>query len=237
MIETQSPGKSGAFLSGLSEGEAMGEQLYVTDDREFAEQFLWERVRLYQKDVDICLTPSLRDGLKPTHAYFPAFMSCMGLLDFASCLSVGCLRRNGWGHIGSYCEAHAPELNCPEFRVVFKGFRHKVAHGAHPYIVYKVCKSDADGAYEGALVKWVFDERDLNPAVEVIPHERRPLSRPLLPWPVAYDHSLTVYIGRLSRLVTDSIVTGPRSYLETIRTDDKALARFKQCMDEYYPRA
>lgn len=67
----------------------------------FAGKFLAQRVEVFNKDIDVCLTPN-RDN---RHAYFPALNHCVAFLEFLAGVKAGDFHSKGLPKIIAYCHS------------------------------------------------------------------------------------------------------------------------------------
>ena len=100
----------------------------------FAEEFLDEHRKRFEKDIAICLKANDENS----HAYFPALITCIAFLDFLSGLYAGTLETHSLKELKDYVRNFMDPSEYTEDRlnVLYELFRHKVAHLALPYAVF-----------------------------------------------------------------------------------------------------
>jgi hypothetical protein len=199
------------------------------DVAEFAEKFLGEHVERFDKDIAICLR---RDN--ESHAYFPALITCIAFAELLSGLHVGDLEsRDALKNLDDYASDFMDRTvyDSDRLEILYKMFRHKVAHLAQPYAVFDA-KPKSPGQPR-RLITWTVDESATKPAIEIVPEpETKQILNAVTPWPVFYNHRAYVRIESLASDIRESI---PR-YLQRLKTDNLACGRFKACMKDFYPR-
>ena len=200
---------------------------------EFAREFLRGRVNLLQKDVAICLTANKQGG----HAYFPALMTCIAFLDLLSGLYVGRLKGQGLNDLVVYAQTFMNAAHYDRLRlaILYEGFRHKIAHLCHPYVVFDTATTrKVPGCRR--RVTWTVCAGNRPVPIELIRYPSpRTLKETLTPWPVTYDHRVKISIHRLKVDAVKSIY-GSSGYLQRLKSDWSAGERFACCMNDYYPR-
>ena len=207
-------------------------------DRElmtFANYFLRSHVLRLRKDIGICLTANK----KGEHAYFPALMACIGVLELLSGLFAGKLRGVGCGELVSYAKIFMNAAYYDETRLtlLYQCFRHKIAHLSAPYVVFDT-STDRNVPGPRRRVTWKVCAKRRNGAlpIELVPvAPPRTLPSAHTPWRVEYDHIINIRIHHLKVDVVKSIY-GPSGYLAWLEADRTARARFAQCMVEFYPK-
>jgi len=201
----------------------------MQDVVKFAKKFLDEHVGRFRKDIAICLRPDKNRS----HAYFPALITCIAFAELLSGLHAGKLKGDGLKKLKDYASNFMdPTIyDSDRLEILYKMFRHKVAHLAQPHAVF-----DAKPKPPGQprrLITWTVDESGTKPAIEIVPEpERKQILRAVTPWPVYYDHRAYV---RIKSLASDILKSVPR-YLRRLKTDKSAHDRFKSCMNDFYQR-
>jgi hypothetical protein len=183
----------------------------------YANWFVKERIEVFRKDVSICLTPDKNRR----HAYMPALLTCISLLELLSGLYTGKLKNIRLSGLLKYSQRFLDSnlYSADLISVLYEMFRHKIAHE-----LYKKPQR---------LITWqVFAEsRDF--PIEIIQTSGTLTRRP--PWPVKFTHKCIVSIYRLKvDFVKSAIETG--GYLSFLRTDVQSQTNFEKCMLEYFKR-
>jgi hypothetical protein len=194
---------------------------------EFARKFLDEHVERFNKDIAICLRPDENRS----HAYFPALITCIAFAELLSGLHAGNLEsRDALKKLDDYASDFMVRTvyDSDRLEILYKMFRHKVAHLAQPYAVF-----DAKPKFPGQprrLITWTVEESGSKPAIEIVQETSQ--IRAVTPWPVRYDYRAYVRIESLARDIRESV---PK-YLRHLKTDKSACDCFKKCMKHFFPR-
>ncbi len=204
----------------------------------FAEAFLRDRVRGLIKDTEICLTDTINPATsKKTCAYFPAFLTTIALLDFAAGLYSGTFKSSPWQAANGYRARFLPKYDEAALCLIYVGFRHKVAHLTHPYIVFNTATKEKELGHlmKRRFVAWTFDEGRGEQAILIDRYlQKRQITSHQTPRPVYYDTRVTVYLRTLRDDFIESIL-GSWGYLEAIRSDPSLQCKFDECMKQYFP--
>jgi hypothetical protein len=198
---------------------------------EFARAFLDAHVERFQKDIAICLRPAANR----THAYFPALITCIAFADLLSGLYAGKLEGHGLKELKSYASKFMDPTTYDSLRVeiLYEMFRHKVAHLAQPYVVFDTHSKRKFQSQPRRLITWTVQASGPKPTIEIVPvSPPRQVLKSATPWPVHYDHRVFI---RIRGLATDIRKSVPR-YLRHLKTEKVARDRFKDCMDNFFPR-
>src|SRR5262245_24402513 len=187
---------------------------------DFARKFLDEHIQRFSKDIAICLRPDENCS----HAYFPALITCIAFAELLSGLHAGDL--GGSGGLKKLTD-YASEFmdttiyDADRLKILYEMFRHKVAHLAQPYAVFKI---------DTKRITWTVEESGPKPAIEIVP-EKSQIWRAVTPWPVHYDYRAYVRIEGLANDILESV---PK-YLRHLKTDKLACDRFRKCMKHFFP--
>lgn len=199
----------------------------------FAPRFIADRMKGFEKDIRICLTPvpaTHRAG--QTHAYFPALAACCGAIEYLGALSIGNpipIRKGlSRGHIQKFAHRYMaqPDYDGEAIRILWDVFRNGTAHHGITSGVW--IDQHADQA--GRRLTWAIDERTVRPAVEVRKKVGTLTAHP--PWDCPHTHVATVRLGQLAldiRGAADCLVAD-------IEAGGKALDRFRTAMEVLYPK-
>jgi hypothetical protein len=214
-----------------------GPQPFQTDREvvRFATKFLRDRSKGFKKDIDICLTSVNGPKGKKTHAYMPALLLCFSFIDLLSGLYAGNIRRHGLNDFVRYMKQFTPanRYNDYDLTVLYVGFRHKIAHLSHPYLVLDTAKEKQIGGAPKRLAWTICAARRKKP-LEIIPGKaNRTIKSHPTPWPVSYDHVMKISIAALAADARSSL-KGPTGYLVALQSDPNIRRRFKKCMREFF---
>jgi len=121
--------------------------------------------------------------------------------------------------------------------VLYECFRHKVAHLAHPYVVFDANatakkKNNPFAGQPRRLITWTVHAKGPRPPIQIVRVARTQIKKAPTPWDVFYDHEVTVSVSGLASDIVKSI---PK-YLRHLKTDSDARRRFRECMPSYFPR-
>jgi hypothetical protein len=202
---------------------------FASDDEvvKFAKAFLDEHRERFRKDIAICLKPDDNNS----HAYFPALITCIAFLDLLSGLRAGKLDGQKLPELKKYVAQFMDAVGYTGDRldVLYECFRHKVAHLAQPYVVFDT-KSTRGKTFDGKprrLIAWTVRASGPRPTIDIVPVNcRKQILKAATPWPVFYDHRVTVSIRGFAADIVKSI---PK-YLRHLRTDAEARQNFMRCM-------
>jgi hypothetical protein len=189
----------------------------------FAEEFLDEHRKRFEKDIAICLKANDENS----HAYFPALITCIGFLDLLSGLFAGTLEWQRLPELKNYAHHFmSPEYTPDCLEVLYECFRHKVAHLALPYVVFDTnTKPEKFHGRPRRLITWIVHDSGPRPPIKIDPVRGQILSA-ATPWPVFYDHIAVISIDGFASDIVESI---PK-YLHHLQKDNTALSRFRTCM-------
>jgi len=198
---------------------------------DFAHQFVTGRISGFKKDINICLTAD-KNG---RHAYFPALMTCLSVLDLLSGLFAGDLRNASLLQIKRYVRTFMDmkkysKLNLEILHVVF---RHKLAHHSHPYYVLDTA---ADNRISKRMrVTWAVTAGWRSQPIEIRWQPKRHLKKFSAPWRVNYDHRVYISIPHLRKDIIES-ACGPNGYLQKLNKSSKTRLNFANCITEFFPQ-
>lgn len=216
----------------------------------FARRFLRERIASARKDLDICLTGQRHpSGKGTTHAYFPALMVCMGLLELLSGLHDGNLEKLEFRTVGRFREKFLKTTtrvagvydDSRLLGLLIAGFRHKVAHLAHPYIVFdtrRTTNRHIRSLLEPHIcVAWEIKKgRSDDCALSLVGKQGRHVETHETPWPVPYNAVFKVSLSALFADVCRACLDPHNGYLTHLVSSDEAMTRFRCCMEQFFPR-
>jgi len=101
----------------------------------FARSFIEHRLYGFRKDIRVCLRS---DPSTNKHAYFPALITCIGMLELMSGLYTGDIRNADTLKRIIYFRSlfmdktiYSPLI----MKVLYSVMRHKIAHLSHPYMI------------------------------------------------------------------------------------------------------
>jgi hypothetical protein len=200
----------------------------------YARRFVKERIEVFGKDLSICLNADANGR----HAYMPALISCISLLELLSGLHAGKLEFIGLKGIIDYTKKFMDTnvYSSDRLAVLYEGFRHKIAHVTQPYGVFdtfKIARKNPQFLNNGhRLITWRVNATNRYPPIDIVPENGTLTKRP--PWPVKYSHRCIVSIYRLKVDIPRSAL-GTGGYLENLKIDPQARNNFEKCMQEFFP--
>lgn len=196
----------------------------------FAQAFVRDRMIGFEKDMHICLTgiphPTKRGR---THAYFPALGACCATLDYLASLFSGHISKGPHeSEIVRYAQRYLPQpdFGADAIRVLFRVFRHAVAHRGVATGVW--VERHETGSRR--RLTWKIYATSKQPAIQVSDSPGVLRSDP--PWPCEYTHRAHIYLGRLWTDVRDSA----RAYADDLPADAALVDHFTHCMRYLYPQ-
>jgi len=196
----------------------------------FAGVFLRGLLGTFRKDLAICLTANK----KQEHAYFPALITCIGVLDFMSGLYAGDIEGHGLKELKAYiAKFFVNKTHYNELDLLYIMFRHKIAHIGYPYTVTDTALDKRLPGPPRRITWTVFADNRKRP-IELIHHPPKLLKKSIRPWDVSYDTRALVSIKRIRADIVKSIY-GRSGYLHHLKTDGIARERFAKCMVVYFP--
>jgi hypothetical protein len=193
----------------------------------FAGRFVQGRMEGFEKEMRICLTPTVSDA-GVTHAYLPALAACCGTLEYLTALYRRNVRGIGWQQIADFAGRYLPQ---PDFktetvRVLFDVFRHPIAHRG---IASGVWVDRNRGATAGRRLTWNVSADARRPACEVVSEVGRLMMDP--PWPCPYTHRGHIHL----RALWVDIRRAAARYSKDVASDQQLQANFEACMRQLYP--
>jgi hypothetical protein len=202
-----------------------------TSDREltdYARWFLRDRVNAFRKDTSICMTKK-----NNSHAYFPALITCIAFADLLSGLHAGKLEHHGLADLKKYIDRFfRKNSDYAHIDILYLMFRHKIAHIAYPYLVFKTADKNL---LPHRRVVWTVGIYAGKKPIELIDYpSARTLLKTKTPWPVPYKSRIRVSLTALRRDIVNSIY-GPTGYFQHLKSEPAARQRFARCLEVYAP--
>jgi len=205
------------------------------DYEKFAAKFILERIQFFEKDMRLCLRDyhwELKD--KITHAYFPALMLCCANLEFMGSLYGGSNKQNKKDRdkVNEFVQEFMDTTIYSKdvIYVLWEGFRHKLAHLAHPEYVY---------IHKEKRITWAVDEK------EIIKHKGHNYQhmkirkadgkigkKILKPYDVQYSHIISISLP----VFKSDIQCAMKAYLKKMKNDETMLPNFEKIMNEIFPK-
>jgi len=201
-------------------------------DADFAEAFLRDQTNRFRKDLAVCLRGIRRKyhgNGRLTHAYFPAFMSCLSFLEFLSGFYAGDIEAFGAAsekQIHSFASAFLDRNRYSShiINILWKGFRNKIAHLAHAYYVFDT--SSVSGIGMGPLrITWTISERQSDPHL-LLESKAGKLRREVIPLTVPYDHILHVSLP----VFRNDLLRAATMYSGSLRGDANRFDKFEKAL-------
>jgi hypothetical protein len=202
------------------------------DMKTYARKYLEERIDTFRKDMAICLTPDANSS----HAYFPALLTCLSLLDLVSCLNIGDLDPRGMSHVLTFTKAHMAQPEYDDFNVtlLWLMFRHKTTHNSQPYGVFDTYSRQGTLRSRPRMkITWTVSEG--SGAVPILLTSDSGAVNGRSPWPSAYSHRCTISLPLLQRHLEDSVL-GEDGYLPSLQRDQRKLDEFARCIETIFPK-
>ena len=204
----------------------------------FAEKFIPDRIQFFEKDMTVCLRTLRRKKFgRPTHAYFPALMVCIANLDLMGQISTGNNRSEIDG-IRKFVRKYMDGKTYTDEKIdlLWKGFRNKVAHAAHPEYVIDSNKLQ-NWNYGQKRVTWYVSES------KIMNHRGRSCSHLLLrkqkgriksdprPYDVGFDHIFYISLPQLK----NDIQAAMAAHLKCLRADAGLQKKFESMARILFP--
>jgi hypothetical protein len=195
----------------------------------FARIFIRRRVKGFEKDINICLTPNAQGS----HAYMPGLMTCFALLDLLSGLYFGKLDRNNHVEFTRLFRELMPgRYDEYELKALYVAIRHKLAHFSHPYFVLNTAL-EPRLKERPMLLSWTISEEAANPPLQIVKFRRSRLARVQpVPWKTRVDHRIEISI----RSLADDAIALARTYTKKLESAPHLWEKFRDCMSEFYQR-
>ncbi len=207
---------------------------FRTDDEvvKFARSWLWGLSRFVGKNVRCCLTATEKGEV----AWFPALMESCAFLDLLATLYRG-VKFAKVKDVQAYAARFLDPEHYPsyELEILWAGFRHKIAHQAHPNYVLDTKRENIKGRRR--RIVWSVVSEDLKPALRLVNvDERDSLSspNPMVPWPVPYGYRITISPLRLQIDLRNSMY-GPKGYLKWLEGNPAGRWDFAEAMLRFFP--
>lgn len=200
----------------------------VGDVALFAQRFLEARLAGFTKDIEICLTgrpADWRPGL--TYAYFPALMACCGTLEYLACMYHGRRKCND-DQVAEFATEFMsqPSYDAAAIRLLFEGFRHKIAH-------HGIASGVWHDRRNNRRITWSIGPDQAGPPIQLQDDERHLISDP--PWPCRVTHRAEIHLGCLANDIKAAALA-PQGYGSALQRSDDLRAKFIKCMEYMYPR-
>lgn len=197
----------------------------------FAEPYLRDRIKGFDKDMNICLTGIPRDDSpKLTHAYFPALMSCCGMLDLLGSLYQGNAKNSELQWVFDYCDQYMPQpdYSADNIILLYEVLRHPTAHMSTGAGIRK----PRYGSYKEQRVTWKIYEDDDRPAIRLEPDSD--VLDEQSPWDSPHDYRLHIHLKRLQCDIGASVLS-KSGYLHELVHRKALMRNFERCMQHIYP--
>jgi hypothetical protein len=200
------------------------------EQAKFAWEFVERRLWGFEKDINICLSHAQDD-----RAFMPGLMTCMSFLDLLSGMCKGKVEGHSHKDFVDFMREFTPagRYGPNTLRILYIGFRHKLAHLGHPFFVFDT-RSDPHRRLDDVprmLLTWEISSEAREPPIELIdyPVPQRTKTQPV-PWEVYYDHRICISV----RTLADDAMEAACAYRSRLETDEVLLAEFVKCMYKFY---
>ena len=207
---------------------------FQTDDEvvSFARSWLQVRSRFVRKNVRCCLTANERGE----RGWFPALMESCAFLDLLATLYRGS-KFASLEDVQAYSAEFLDPNHYPqdELGILWAGFRHKIAHQAHPYYVLDTELEKIKG--QPRRIVWTVVHKDLKPPLQLIKvDEKASLTspKPMVPWPVPYGYRIIISPLRIQIDLRNSIY-GAKGYLKWLEGNRIGRENFAMGMVRFFP--
>ena len=208
---------------------------FKTDEEvvRFARSWLSTMSRFVRKNVRVCLTANEKGQI----AWFPALMESCAFFDLLACLHSGA-RGAKLTHVQAYAREflNLKHYRPDELEILWTGFRHKIAHQAHPNYVLDTKIENISGRRR--RIVWTVDDRDVQPALQLVKvNDQDSISspKPMVPWPVPYGYRITIFPVRLQIDLRNSLY-GPKGYLKWLEGNRAGRENITKCILRIFPR-
>lgn len=196
----------------------------------FADEFVRQRMEGFRKDTNICLTTDKHGR----HAYFPALLTCISVLDLFSGLCSKNLQNANLSDLKKYVADYMDrkKYSTLNLEVLYVAFRHKIAHLSHPYFVLDTATDRRIS--KNMRLTWTVTAGWRALPIEIRSEPEKHIAKALHPWRVAYDHRVFISIPHLRKDIIESAV-GPNGYLKALTKNPLLRSRFAKSMVKFYP--
>lgn len=204
----------------------------------FAEDFIPDRIRFFEKEMTVCLRTLRRKKFgKPTHAYFPALMVCIANLDLMGQIYTG-HDRAGIEGVRIFVRKYMDETTYTDLAVdlLWKGFRNKVAHLAHPEYVIDTARL-RNWNHPHMRVTWFVSQTpDLNHLGRNCSHllvrkKKKQIKSEPRPYNVAFDHIFYISLP----IFQNNIQSGMAAHLTALKEDGALQRNFERIVRNLFP--
>jgi hypothetical protein len=194
----------------------------------FAENFIQGQMGAFRKNTKICLTGD-KNG---RHAYFPALLNCISVLELLSGFYAGKLDKSNLDEIKKYAHKFMDKKKYSHLNleVLYVAFRHKLAHHAHPYYVLDTSKEKRIS--KQMRLTWSVTAGWRSVPIEIRSEPNKFIKRFSPPWKVAYDHRVYISIPHLR----NDILQSADGYMKKLQVSHQARTRFATCIVEFFPQ-
>lgn len=218
-----------------------GAQPYTTPEEKlaFAILFLRHRAMDFKKNLDICLTarPTIRGS--QDHAYMPGLLITVAFIDLLSGLYAGDVENHDQTHFLDYTRRFFPtgRYTEHELRVLYVGFRHKIAHLNHPYFILDTSRERgriSKGPHQ--RITFAIYAAPRRKPIEIRPDAFNPRKNlQPTPGPTYFDHRVHISIKSLARDARNTL-RGPNSYVAALRSSSELQKKIERCLDKFYAK-
>ena len=202
----------------------------ANDMGSFASSFVLARLAGFEKDIEICLTPSpSKTRAGTTHAYFPALAACFGTIEYLTAMHRGRINRLGWHDIYRWAQNYLPQPDYDEdaIRIFFEAFRNSVAHRG---IASGIWTDRKPGPNHGRRITWKVLADAKRPSIRVVAERGVLKNDP--PWPCRYTHRVHIHLKSMSV----DIRAAAKKFANDVKGSPELQRSFKSCMNSLYPR-
>ncbi len=199
------------------------------DPAKYANAYLDERLWQLEKDMTVMLAGRRADNGKGfDHAYFPALVTCCGMLELFANLHGGDSKNNR--RRDDRLERYRKFLpgnsySADRLKVLYQFLRNSIAHHGIAAGVFK--------DKSGRRITWKLTADTRRPTIELIKENGKLRNDPFKP--CSYTHRLHVRLGRYWRDIRQS-VEASAGYRNVLNSDPESLKKFHRCINQIFPQ-
>ena len=204
----------------------------------FAEEFIPDRIQFFEKEMAICLRTLRRKAFgKPTHAYFPALMVCAANMDLMGQILTG-HDRAGIGGVRTFVHEYMNSAVYSDVAIdlLWMGFRHKIAHLAHPEYVIDTSNLEK-WKHPHMRVTWFISQTtQLEHLGRTCSHllvrkKRKKIRSKPRPYDVPFDHIFYISLPILKKDIQSSMA----AHLAVLKTNVTYQRNFEAIVRNLFP--
>ena len=203
------------------------------DRKKYTDAYLSQRLWQLRKDMTTCLASRRRDDGKGfVHAYFPALVTCCGILELFANLHSGDskVQNKRYDRLEAYIRfLPGKSYTRDNLEILYKALRNPIAHHG----VAAGLHEETSHQSQFRRITWMLTADTRQPALKLLAKSGTLKNDPLTDR--QYSHRMCVRLGRLWRDIYDS-VDMPKGYRAAVLSDPTLLRKFHRCIDQIFPR-